>query len=49
MALVDLSATGDDDLLSARAEVDGDARWRDKQLLRLKDEVFDLEQTGEGV
>jgi len=35
MALVDLSATGDDDLLNARAEADGDARWRDEQLLRL--------------
>lgn len=49
MALVDLSATGDDDLLNARAEADGDARWRDEQLLRLKDEVFDLEETGGGV
>lgn len=49
MALVDLSATGEDDLLNARAEADGDARWRDEQLLRLKDEVFDLEQTGGGI
>ncbi|ESY80706.1 ATP-dependent helicase [Mesorhizobium sp. LNHC220B00] len=49
MALVDLSATGDDDLLNARAGADGDARWRDEQLLRLKDEVFDLEETGGGV
>jgi superfamily II DNA or RNA helicase len=49
MALVDLSATGDEDLLNARAEADGDARWREEQLLRLKDEVFDLEETGGGV
>jgi superfamily II DNA or RNA helicase len=49
MALVDLSATGDDDLLNARAEADGDARWRDEQLLRLKNEMFDLEETGGGV
>lgn len=49
MALVDLSATGEDNLLDARAEVDGDARWRDRQLLRLKDEVFDLEEAGGGV
>jgi hypothetical protein len=49
MALVDLSATGDDDLLNARAEADGDARWRDEQLLRLKDELFDLEDAGGGV
>ena len=43
------SATGDDDLLNARAEADSDARWRDDQLLRLKDEVFDLEEAGGGV
>ncbi|TGQ04546.1 ATP-dependent helicase [Mesorhizobium sp. M2E.F.Ca.ET.219.01.1.1] len=49
LALVDLSATGDDDLLNARAQADGDARWRDEQLLRLKDEIFDLEETGGGV
>ena len=49
MALVDLSATGDDDLLNVRTEADGDARWRDDQLLRLKDEVFDLEETGGGL
>nr|WP_211842403.1 helicase-related protein [Neoroseomonas alkaliterrae] len=49
MALVDLSATGDDDLLNGGTEADGDSRWRDEQLLRLKDEVFDLEETGGGV
>jgi superfamily II DNA or RNA helicase len=49
MALVDLSATGEDDLLNARAEADGDARWRDDQLMRLKDEVFELEESGGGV
>lgn len=49
MKLVDLSATGDDDLLDKRAEADSDARWRDEQLQRLKDEVFDLEETGGGV
>ncbi len=49
MALVDLSATGEDDLLNVRAELDSDARWRDEQLLRLKDEVFDLEEAGGGV
>jgi hypothetical protein len=49
MALVDLSATGEDDLLNARAEADGDARWRDDQLMRLKDEIFELEESGGGV
>lgn len=49
MALVDLSATGDDDLLNGSIEADSDARWRDEQLLRLKDEVFDLEETGGGI
>lgn len=49
MKLVDLSATGDDDLLDKCAEADGDARWRDEQLQRLKNEVFDLEEAGGGV
>lgn len=49
MALVDLSATGEDDLLNVRAGADSDARWRDEQLLRLKDEVFDLEDSSGGV
>ncbi|MGO8494501.1 helicase-related protein [Rhizobium ruizarguesonis] len=49
MALVDLSATGDDNLLDVRAEAEGDARWRDEQLMRLKEEIFDLEETGGGV
>lgn len=49
MALVDLSATGDDDLLNVRTGADRDARWRDEQLLRLKDEVFDLEESSGGV
>ena len=49
MALVDLSATGEDDLLNAGAKVEGDARWRDDQLKRLKDEVFELEDSSGGV
>jgi superfamily II DNA or RNA helicase len=49
MRLVDLSATGEDDLLNKKAEAEGDLRWRDEQLLRLKNEVFDLEDTGGGV
>lgn len=46
MKLVDLSATGNDDLL---VEAQADVRWRDEQLLRLRDEVFDLEEAGGGV
>lgn len=46
MKLVDLSATGNDDLL---VEAQADLRWRDEQLMRLKDEVFDLEEAGGGV
>ncbi|WP_423068974.1 helicase-related protein [Devosia sp. CN2-171] len=49
MALVDLSATGEDDLLNTRVGAESDARWRDEQLLRLKNEVFDLEDAGGGV
>ena len=44
MALVDLSATGEDNILAdAKNAAEADLKWRDKQLLRLKDEVFDLE------
>ena len=50
MALVDLSATGEDNILAdARNAAEADLKWRDKQLLRLKDEVFDLEDEQEGV
>lgn len=50
MALVDLSATGDDNILAdAKEAAEADLQWRDKQLLRLKDEVFDLEDGQEGV
>lgn len=50
MALVDLSATGDDNILAdVKDAAEADLKWRDKQLLRLKDEVFDLEDGQEGV
>ena len=49
MRLVDLSATGDDDLLNKQVEAQADLRWRDAQLQRLKDEVFDLEASSGGV
>ena len=52
MALVDLSATSEDNLLSTEtletiaAE---ELKYRDKQLLRLKDEVLDLEEMDENI
>lgn len=50
MALADLSATGEDNLLAeARTAAEVDLHWRDDQLRRLQDEVFDLEDSGEGV
>lgn len=52
MALVDLTATGDDNLLDPKQIEDlvaGDLKYRDKQLLRLKDEVLDLEDMGENL
>ncbi|MGH7597242.1 MAG: hypothetical protein ACREOI_12875 [bacterium] len=52
MALVDLTATGEDNLLDPKQIEDlvaGDLKYRDKQLLRLKDEVLDLEDMGENV
>lgn len=53
MALVDLTATGYDDVLSNKGEVQElvreDLSFRDQQLLRLKDEVLDLEELTEAV
>lgn len=47
MALVDLAATGEDDLLNTaqiRDLLTEELSYREKQLLRLKDEVLDLEE-----
>ncbi len=52
MALVDLSATFEDNVLKNEEIEDiisEDLRYRDKQLLRLKDEVLDLEDLGDSV
>lgn len=52
MALVDLSATSDDNILDVAGIEDlisEDMRYRDKQLLRLKDEIIDLEEFTESV
>lgn len=46
MAIVDVTATGDDNLLDVNAE---DAAYRKKQLKRLQTEVIDLEDTGAGI
>ena len=52
MALVDLSATNEDNVLTnAELEelIQQDLKYRDKQLMRLKDEVLDLEDFNESV
>ncbi len=52
MALVDISATSEDNILQTKDIEDliqDDLRYRDKQLLRLKDEVLDLEDFNESV
>ncbi len=52
MALVDLSATAEDNLLDndeLRHADTEDLRYRDKQLLRLKEEVLDIEDIGGGL
>ena len=52
MALVDLSATFEDNVLKNEEIEDiisEDLRYRDKQLLRLKDEVLDIEDLGDSV
>lgn len=52
MALVDIASTGDDDMLQLGAiegMIDDDLKYRGRQLLRLKDEVLDLEDLDDGV
>lgn len=52
MALVDIAATAEDNVLQAedlQGLIHEDLRYRDKQLLRLKDEVLDLEDFHESV
>lgn len=52
MALVDLAATSEDNLLEPEALeelIQTDLKYRDKQLLRLQDEVLDLEDVQDGV
>jgi SNF2 family DNA or RNA helicase len=52
MALVDIAATAEDNILQAEdleELIKEDLRYRDKQLLRLKDEVLDLEDFNESV
>jgi len=52
MALVDIAATAEDNILQSddlQELIKEDLRYRDKQLLRLKDEVLDLEDFNESV
>ena len=48
MVLVDLTATQEDNLLTEEMIAD-DLKYRERQLLRLKDEVLDLEDFSETV
>jgi SNF2 family DNA or RNA helicase len=52
MALVDIAATFEDNILKNEEIEDlihEDLRYRDKQLLRLKDEVLDIEDLGDSI
>jgi hypothetical protein len=52
MALVDITATGEDDLLNQeqiQELIESDLKYRDKQLLRLQKEVLDLEDLDENL
>ena len=52
MALVDIAATAEDNILQSedlQELIKEDLRYRDKQLMRLKDEVLDLEDFNESV
>jgi hypothetical protein len=51
MALVDISATSDDNLLQEeiRELIEGDLQYRDNQLKRMRDEVLDMDDVNDGV
>ncbi len=52
MALVDIAATTEDNILNAEALeelIKDDLKYRDKQLMRLKDEILDLEDLNESI
>lgn len=52
MALVDVTATGEDNILNAEQLeelIEDDLKYRNQQLKRLKDEVLDLEEMSESV
>lgn len=52
MALVDLTATAEENILNEdelKDLIDKDLKYRDKQLLRLKEEVLDLEDFNENI
>jgi hypothetical protein len=52
MALVDIAATNEDNVLTVdelQDLIQDDLKYRDKQLLRLKDEILDLEDFNESV
>jgi hypothetical protein len=52
MALVDIAATQEDNILNMdelQELIEDDLKYRDKQLLRLKDEILDLEDFNESV
>lgn len=50
MALVDIAATQEDNFLAAVEDIiKDDLKYRDKQLLRLKDELLDLEDFNESI
>ena len=48
MALVDISATGADNLLLTEDDANDELNYRDEQLKRMKDEVLDLEELNDG-
>lgn len=49
MALVDVTTTGEDDILNVEQQIRNDLKYRDRQLLKLKEEVLDLEDIDENI
>lgn len=49
MALVDITATGDEKILDHQKLIENELSYRDRQLLQLKEEILDLEDFNENV
>ena len=49
MVLVDITATGEDDVLNDKSTLENDQSFRDKQLTKIQNEILDLEEFDENI